>query len=376
MILLVYSIAATVIWIGFMTYLLIGLHQIKKLKAQPITAEQPPLAIIIAVRNEEEDLEKALQSVCNINYQNHRIIVVNDRSTDRTAEILAGFDHPRMKLITLDELPHGWLGKNNALYQGYKNSTEEWMLFTDADIEFHPDAISRAFGYVEKHNLDHLSVLPDVRSRSVILNSVLATFSMMLMMLTRPWDAKKPRRSGSLGVGAFNLVKRTAYEQAGTHVKIKLRPDDDLKLGQNIKRAGLRQDVLSGGGYICLEWYKSLQQFRNGLLKNSFSVGNYNAFRTVADVTATLLTTALPIPVMLIFGDTAIRLMACLVLAAQVFFMSVNPRNKWWYALMIPYAGFLMAYILAKSACVTLKQGGIYWRESFYSLAMLRGEEE
>lgn len=376
MILLVYSIVATVIWIGFMAYLLNGLHQIKKLKAQPISTEQPPLAIIIAVRNEEEDLEKALRSVCNINYQNHRIIVVNDRSTDRTAEILAGFDQPRMKVITLDELPHGWLGKNNALYQGYKNSTEEWMLFTDADIEFHPDAISRAFGYVEKHNLDHLSVLPDVRSRSVILNSVLATFSMMLMMFTRPWDAKKPHRSGSIGVGAFNLVKRTAYEQAGTHVKIKLRPDDDLKLGQNIKRAGLRQDVLTGADYICLEWYKNLQQFRNGLLKNSFSVGNYNAFRTVADVTATLLTVALPIPVMLIFGDTAIRLMACLVLAAQVFFMTIISPNKWWYALMIPYAGFLMAYILAKSAYVTLKQGGIYWRESFYSLSMLRGGEE
>jgi glycosyltransferase involved in cell wall biosynthesis len=375
MILLVYSIFASVLWIGLMAYLLIGLKQIKELKNQPIISSQPPLAIIIAVRNEEEDLEKALQSVCNINYQNHRIIVVNDRSTDRTAEILAGFNHPKISIITIDTLPDAWLGKNNALYQGYKNSTEEWMLFTDADIEFHPDAISRAFGYVEKHNLDHLSVLPDVRSRSVILNSVLATFSMMLMMVTRPWDAKKSRRSGSIGVGAFNLVQRTAYEQAGTHVKIKLRPDDDLKLGQHIKRAGLRQDVLSGGGYICLEWYKNVQQFRNGLMKNSFSIGNYNVFRSIADVMATLITIALPIPVMLIFGDTGIRLMACLVLAMQIGFMSIVKHNKWWYALMIPYAGFLMAYIVSKSAIVTLKQGGIYWRDSFYSLAMLRGEE-
>jgi glycosyltransferase involved in cell wall biosynthesis len=376
MILTIYSIIITILWTGLTAYLLIGLKQIKQLKNQPIITEQPAVAIIVAVRNEEEDLEKALQSLCNINYTNHRLIVVNDRSTDRTAEILASFDHPKLSIITIDTLPDGWLGKNNALYQGYKNSTEEWMLFTDADVEYHPDAISRAFGFVEKNNLDHLSILPDVRSRSVILNSVLATFSMMLMMVIRPWDARKPRRSGFIGVGAFNLVKRTAYEQAGTHVKIKLRPDDDLKLGQNIKRTGLRQDVLSGKGYICLEWYKNVKQFRDGLMKNSFAIGNYNVLRSIADVLATLLSIALPLPILFIFGDTNIRLMACWILAIQIGFMIIVPSNKWWHALMIPYAGFLMTYIVARSAFITLKQGGIYWRDSFYSLAMLKGKQE
>jgi glycosyltransferase involved in cell wall biosynthesis len=375
MIFFVYSVIVSTLGIILTSYLLLNLRQIKKLKAQPIITEQPPLAIIIAVRNEEDDLEKALQSLCNINYNNHRLIVVTDRSTDRTAEILQGFNHPKLEIITIDALPDGWLGKNNALYQGYKNSTEQWMLFTDADVEFHPDAISKAFGYVEMHDLDHLSVLPDVKSRSTLLNSVLATFSIMLMMLTRPWDAKKPKRSGSIGVGAFNLVKRTAYQKAGTHVKIRLRPDDDLKLGQNIKRAGLRQDVLSGEGLICLEWYKNIKQFINGLMKNTFAVGGYNLFRSIADVLATLLLVVLPVPIMLIFGDMEIRLMACSLLAIQFFYMTVVLPNKWWYALMIPYAGFLMAYICARSAFITLKQGGIYWRDSFYPLAMLKGKE-
>jgi hypothetical protein len=172
------------------------------------------------------------------------------------------------------------------------------------------------------------------------------------------------------------VVKRTAYEQAGTHKKIKLRPDDDLKLGQNIKRTGLRQDVLSGKGYICLEWYKNVKQFRDGLMKNSFAVGNYNVFRSIADVLATLLFIALPLPLLFIGGDTNIRLMACLILAIQIGFMSIVTPNKWWYALMIPYAGFLMTYIVARSTFITLKQGGIYWRDSFYSLAMLKGKQE
>lgn len=355
-------------------YLLCGLRQIKKLKDQPIIADEPALAIIVAVRNEEEDVEKALQSLCNINYTNHRIIVVNDRSTDRTGEILQRFNHPHLHVITLDTLPDGWLGKNNALYQGYKNSTEEWMLFTDADIEFHPDAINKALGYATKHNLDHLSILPGVKSRSTLLNSVLATFSTMLLMFTRPWDAKNPRRSGTIGVGAFNLVKRTAYEQIGTHVKIKLRPDDDLKLGQNMKAAGLCQDVLGGEDYLHLEWYKNIAQFIDGLMKNTFAVREYSPIRSILDILAVLLTVALPLPVMFIYGTTDVRLMACLLLAVQTIYMIVVPPNKWWYALMIPFAGFLMTYVVARSAYITLKQGGIYWRDTFYSLATLKGK--
>lgn len=372
----VYSLIATIVGSGTVVYLLLNLWKIKKLKAQPIIAEQPQLAIIVAVRNEEDDLEKALQSLCNINYNNHRLIVVNDRSTDRTAEILQKFDHPKLEIITLDTLPDGWLGKNNALYQGYLASTEEWILFTDADVEFHPDAISRAFSYVEKHNLDHLSILPDVRSRSILLNSVLATFGLMLMTVMRPWEARNPKRSGFVGVGAFNLVKRTAYEKVGTHVKIKLNPVDDAKLGQNIKRAGLRQDVLSGEGLICLEWYKNVKQFRDGLMKNSFAMSRYSVFKTLFDILGALLLVALPLPVMLIFGDTDIRLMACVLTAMQLLYMTVVPPNKWWYTLMIPYAGFLMAYIVARSAYITLKQGGIYWRESFYPLALLKSEKD
>ncbi|MFD2144924.1 glycosyltransferase [Mucilaginibacter antarcticus] len=370
----VYSTIVTVVTLLMVPYLLLNLRTIKFLKAQPVIAAQPTLAIIIAVRNEEEDIEKALQSLCNINYQNHQIIVVNDRSTDRTGEILARFNHPKLTVITLRSLPDGWLGKNNALYQGYLHSTADWLLFTDADVEFHPDAISRAFGYVEKHQLDHLSILPDVRSRSTLLNSILGTFSMMLMTVIRPWDARKPKRSGFIGVGAFNLLSRTAYEKVGTHIAIKLNPVDDAKLGKNIKQAGLRQDALSGKDYICLEWYKTIKQFRDGLMKNSFAMGNYSLYRTLFDISGALLFVALPLPVMLIFGDIAIRLMALLFLVVQILYFAVVPPNKWWYALMVPYAGFLMAYIVARSAFITLRQGGIYWRDTFYPLDALKKE--
>jgi len=372
------SLAITIITIALIIYLFLGFRKIKQLSAQPIIENQPSVAIIIAVRNEEEELEKALQSVCNINYSNCRIIVVNDRSTDRTAEILLDFKahYPNLTVTTITELPDGWLGKNNALYQGYISSTEEWLLFTDADILFHPDTLNKALAYSVANQLDHLTVLPRVISPSPILNSVLATFTIMLMLHLQPWNAKNPRaKRAFVGIGAFNLVRRTAYEKAGTHVRIKLRPDDDLQLGFNIKSVGLRQDVLVGNEYVSLAWYKNLRQFIDGLLKNSFAVANYNTGRAIVNVILILISVALPIPVMLVFGSTSIRLMACAMLLSHMIYMTVIPPYKWWYALMIPFAGFVMAYTTIRATWITLKQGGIYWRDSFYSLAMLKGKE-
>jgi cellulose synthase/poly-beta-1,6-N-acetylglucosamine synthase-like glycosyltransferase len=367
----------TLITILSTIYLLVGLSKLQQLSKQPLIADQPGVAVIIAVRNEEDDLEKALQSVCNMNYRNYRIIVVNDRSTDRTAEILEGFKirYPQLVVVTVTTLPHGWLGKNNALYQGYLGSAEEWMLFTDADIEFHPDTLSRALSYAVANRLDHLPILPEVVSRSAALNSVLATFAITLIMHLKPWDAKKPGSKGYAGIGAFNLVRRDAYEKIGTHAAIKLRPDDDLQLGQQMKKAGMRQDVLIGLGYIRLEWYRNLGQFSSGLLKNAFATADYNLMIAIGNVMAVLILIALPMPVMFIFGTTAIRLMAAVVLLFHIIYMVLTPPNKWWFALMIPFAGFLMAYTFLRAAIVNLKQGGIYWRDSFYSLEMLRGKE-
>ncbi|MDN3549402.1 glycosyltransferase [Mucilaginibacter aquaedulcis] len=376
MIFLGYSIWVSFSWVGMVIYLLINLKKIKQVKTQPLIETEPPLAIIIAVRNEEEDLENALQSVCNINYNNHRIIVVNDRSTDGTASILQGFisHYPKLTVTTISTLPEGWLGKNNALYQGYLSSTEEWMLFADADIVFHPDAINKAVGFAVRNQLDHLTILPEAISRSTILNSVLGTFGIMLMVHMKPWQAKDPKAKGFAGIGAFNLVRRSAYEKIGTHARIKLRPDDDLQLGQDIKSSGLRQDVLGGQQYVCLEWYKSVQQFNNGLLKNSFAIAEYKLSKSILNATMALVCFTLPIPLMLIFGSSEIRLMAGVVFLFQVIYMVAVRPNKWWYALMIPFGSLLMAYVSLKSALITIRQGGIYWRDSFYSLDLLKGK--
>jgi glycosyltransferase involved in cell wall biosynthesis len=127
--------------------------------------------------------------------------------------------NPGIQVITINELGPGWLGKNHALYQGYLQSSEEWLLFTDADILYNSQALKKAMNYALKHNLDHLTALAEITSRSSLFKSVMNTFAIMLEIKLKPWKVSDPSSNASIGVGAFNLVKRTAYEKAGTHYR-------------------------------------------------------------------------------------------------------------------------------------------------------------
>jgi glycosyltransferase involved in cell wall biosynthesis len=378
MLLFFYAFIALLFWIALTLFILYGrsrMHFLNRVEVTQAVAE--PVVIIIAVRNEEEHLAQALQSVCQLQYSAYRILIINDRSTDGTAEILKDFEarYEHVSVLTITALPEGWLGKNHALYMGYKHSTEAWMLFADADVAFEPHTLQKAVQHCQQHKLDHLTVLPEVQSRSALLNSLMATFLVLLEMRQRPWAARNPKSKASLGVGAFNMVKRSAYEKAGMHAAIALRPDDDLKLGERIKSSGGRQDAVYGIHQIGLEWYSSVKEFVNGLMKNTFAVFDYNLLKVVfMGVMPLLFLLVLPLPVLFIFGSaTEVGMGIALFFAQLVLFAwPGGMRTQWWYAVMVPFAGALLVYILLKAAITTLRQGGIYWRDSFYALHELR----
>ncbi|KAA5543539.1 glycosyltransferase [Adhaeribacter rhizoryzae] len=378
MFLLWYGILSTLYWVSTSIYLTVNRRKIKFLAEVPQTTAEtfPAVAIIIPVRNEEANLAEALASVCRLNYPNYHILVINDRSTDRTPEILEDFARrePNIKVLTIAELPPGWLGKNHALYQGYAATTATWMLFTDADVVYDSDALTKALHYTQQQQLDYLTILPEIKSRSRLLVGVISTFKIMLEFKLRPWAVRKPKTNAYMGVGAFMLVRRAAYENAGTHQALALRPDDDLKLGELIKKAGFRADVLYGDKQIWLEWYTSIREFTQGLMKNTFAVANYNVFIALVGVIATLIAFVLPWPLLLLFGGATERWLALIIFMFQtlLYLPWKSMEIKGWHVLLMPLAGLLISYIILKSTYLTLKQGGIYWRDSFYSLAELR----
>jgi hypothetical protein len=260
------------------------------------------------------------------------------------------------------------------LYQGYLHTKAEWILFTDADVVFEKDSLQRAMNDAIKEKVDHLTILPEVASRSKWLNSILATFVIMLEARHRPWALRNKRSSAYLGIGAFNLVNRKTYEAIGTHKAFALRPDDDLMLGKRIKESGAVQDALYGEQQISLEWYTSVKEFINGLMKNSFTAFNYNFFLLLLGVLATLVAFVLPMPLLFVFGTVIERMMALAILLALLILFTFSKGNnaKWWYAFMNPVAGAVMTFILLRAGWLAFKNKGIYWRDHFYSLDELK----
>jgi cellulose synthase/poly-beta-1,6-N-acetylglucosamine synthase-like glycosyltransferase len=378
MVLFCYAVVVTLFWVVVSLLLLVKSYTIDSLTEVEIgpDATFPEIALIVPIRNEERNLEEALTSLCQLNYPTFRLILIDDRSTDRSPEIIDHFaaTHSYIQALHIQELPEGWLGKSHALYWGYQVSKEPWMLFTDADVVYQPNALAKAMVYCRLHQLDHLTIFPEIHSPSGWLNSILEVFKMILELKLRPWEVKNPRSKASLGIGAFNLLRRTAYESIGTHQSFALRPDDDLKLGEKLKRAGFRQRVVYGNQELGLEWYTTIGEFVSGLMKNTFSTFDYQFIKAFPAALLTILVFVVPVPLLLALGTVPENFMASGILAVQLILYRFRAGRTayWWQIFMIPVAGMVMSYIVLASAIRTLVQGGIIWRGSFYSLKELR----
>ncbi len=142
-----------------------GMRTVKILQPdenQP-TGNLPKVSIIITAKDEELSIARSLQTIKALDYPDYEVIVVNDRSTDRTLEEIESVQKEwnALKVITIDDLPNGWMGKNHACYRGYREASGDVLLFTDADVLFKPESLRTAVVYMQKRKADHLAVSPD-----------------------------------------------------------------------------------------------------------------------------------------------------------------------------------------------------------------------
>jgi glycosyltransferase involved in cell wall biosynthesis len=241
--------------------------------------------VILAARDEERSVGESVTSLLAQDYPGTlEVIAVNDRSTDRTGGILdeLATRYPgRLRVSNVESLPAGWLGKTHALYAGAGEAKGEWLLFTDADVDFSPGCVTRAVRYATENGLDHLTLPPEIVCKSVLLRSFVASFTVVFEMTQRPWRVRDPGTREHVGVGAFNLIRKEAYEQIGTHRAISMRPDDDMKLAKLVKRHGFKQGVAYGVGLIGVEWHQTLPEAVRGLSKSMFPGVDYSAQKKV-----------------------------------------------------------------------------------------------
>ena len=340
-------------------------------------ASWPKLSVVIAARNEARDVEAAVRSMLAIDYPNLEIVAVDDRSEDATGTILDGLarENPILKTLRIRELPDGWLGKNHALHQGAMASKGEWILFTDADVHFHAGAVKKAVAYALSESKDHLAVIPDVVVSGQILPMMISYFTLCFALNFQPWKVRDPKSAKFVGIGAFNLVRRSAYQNVGGHTRIALRPDDDLRLGQLLKRAGARSDLLLSQGWVRVEWYRSFPEMFRGLEKNVFAGADYSVAKMAAMTVVTLLIHVFPFVFLLVCKS--MFLWALYAGVATAWFLAALDNNRFhrmpsWTAFVLPFSALLMLATMLHSAGKTLWLGGIRWRGTFYPLRALR----
>lgn len=348
-------------------------------------AGNPRVSIVVPARNEEETIESALASLLKLDYENYEVIAVNDRSTDRTGEILdrmaqqpAALASPStrglLRLVHHNDLPPGWLGKTHAMWTAANQADGEWLLFTDADVIFRPDSLRRALAYAEAEPADHVVLFPSMIMKTPGERMMIAFFQTMFMFGHRPWKVADPSTDDHMGVGAFNLVRRSVYESVGTYQALRMEVLDDMKLGKVVKKAGYAQRNVFGADLISIRWAKGAMGIVNNLTKNFFAVLSFQWPRTVASAIALAFLNLMPF-FGVIFARGWERLpFAIAVVSILTIYIGMSRRSGVppYYFLLHPVSSVLFIYTLLRSMTLTLWHDGITWRGTKYPLEELR----
>lgn len=344
--------------------------------AAPDPARWPRLSIVIAACNEAETLEPALATLLAQDYPDLELVVVDDRSTDATGALLdrAAAGDPRLRVIHLTELPPGWLGKVHALHRAMDHVTGELVLFTDADVIFAPGALRRAVAITQHRSLDHLCVISDLVSRSLGVRLGVASAMRAIALSQRPWEAEDPEKSGAIGGGAFNLVRRSSFAATEGFEWLRMEVADDLGLAHLMKRAGGRAGLLAACGLVQVEWYPSVGAMFRGLEKNGFAqMARFSVARgLVLSALGTLIAIApfvlLAWPELWVVGVVALLSNA----ASAVVLSRWNGVPMLDVLLSAPLGDLLGIAIIVRASVLGARRGGLVWRGTVYPLAELR----
>jgi glycosyltransferase involved in cell wall biosynthesis len=351
-----------------------------------LTSGNPRVSIIVPARNEEAEIENCLRSLVALDYHNYEVVAVNDRSTDRTGEIMERVaanpqlskttksGPPGLTVIHHSELPDGWLGKTHAMWTGVNAATGDWLLFTDADVIFKPDSLRRALAYAEAEPADHVVLFPRMIMKRPGEYMMIAFFQTMFMFGHRPWKVADPSTNDHMGVGAFNLVRRRVYEAVGTYRALRMEVLDDMKLGKVVKKSGFAQRNVFGGDLISIHWGHGAFGIVNNLTKNFFAVLSFQSWRTLLSAFGLIFLNLGPF-LGIWLAHRWQRLPFGVALASMfMIYVGMSWRSSVppYYFLLHPVSSTMFVYTLLRSMFLTLWNDGIVWRGTKYPLEELR----
>ncbi|HEX6088119.1 MAG TPA: glycosyltransferase family 2 protein [Thermoanaerobaculia bacterium] len=342
---------------------LINLLAVPRLRSQQ-PRRFPRVSVIVPARDEERAIERTVRALLAQTYPELEIIVVNDRSVDRTGEILAGF--PAITVVDNEEPPPGWLGKPWALHQGSLRATGELLLFVDADVIYQPELVAAAVTHMEECDAVLLSLFPHFEMRGFWEHVTLPNLSVFAFTFLPLWLANRSRIVHlAIGGGPGNLVRRDAYLAAGGHEALQGAVVDDVGLARLMRRDGHRTEVVRAEKYASVRMYHGLREIVDGFTKNSFAVFDYNYVVALLTLPLAAIFHLLPFAVALIGNRVSLATVALIVLTRLLLFRSFG------YSLLNALLGHppmivMWCVILVRSIWRTGIRRRVHWRGRTY----------
>ena len=382
-VLVIFCVSLCAAWVVGFGYLIVAIKRLpvfRNLQA-PMPGVWPRLSVVIPACNEAATLESAVATLLQQDYPDLEIVLVDDRSTDGTGELIDRLAHqdPRIRTVHIGILPQGWLGKVHALHRGVEQASGAWLLFTDADVHFAAGTLRRAIAVVLHQRVDHLTLIPRAIQKSFWLDVAVNTFGLLFFITTRAGGVNRPHSKVFVGIGAFNLVSAWRFHQTVGFEWLRLEPGDDVGLGMIMKQAGGTTRLAFAYEDLSVQWYASVAAMFKGLEKNLFGPGSDYRWwlmllqvgmiwaLVVAPYFSLALGLARGLAPLWIAGAAAIGVH----LIFSIFFVPER-KTKRLSLLLFPVGVLLITAMMLRAGYQCVKNGGIDWRGTHYPLDQLR----
>ncbi|MCV0391868.1 MAG: glycosyltransferase [Nitrosopumilus sp.] len=347
-----------------------------------ISKSLPKVSVILPARNEERFVGKCLDSLANQEYPNYEIIVIDDSSDDNTGKIISEYAKKYSKIIPViaRPKPNGWMGKNWACMEGYKKSTGELLLFTDADTIHAKNVMHLAVSHLISFNLDALSAIPKMLTFDFWTNVTLPMISTFLHSRFSALNVNNPAKKTGYFFGSFFIIKKTTYEQVGMHEGVKHEIIEDGALGKKVKESGHKIKLVRGEHLIQAVWARDKGTLWNALKRlmiplylqsGKIAIGIFIAIVFLLFVPFPILSIAVLSPIesgssKILLGVSAIA--SLLIYTGAIMEIKIGLKLKLKYVFFAPLGslvvalGFLSGLLQAKSS------SSVSWRGRNYSM--------
>jgi glycosyltransferase involved in cell wall biosynthesis len=243
-------------------------------RTPPVPEGEPPprVSILIPARDEEPRIARAVEAAAASRGVEPEVVVMDDHSTDRTAEIVRAIaaSNPRVRIEAAPELPAGWSGKQHACHVLASRAATSRLVFIDADVELAPDGVARALGFLESSGADLVSGFPRQVTGTLVEKLVIPLIHFVLLgYLPILGTRRSPSEAFAAGCGQLFVARREAYEGAGGHAAIRATFHDGLLLPRAFRRAGFRTDLFDATRVASCRMYRGAREVIQGLAKNA-----------------------------------------------------------------------------------------------------------